>query len=141
MKKLWCFAFLIFINLAFSGCSSVGHNFDSRKISEIKKGETTETDLIAAFGQPDQRGYNSEKGTVWTWLYTQATVKGATFIPLVGAFAGGVDTKNKTLVVYLDDSGKVSSFSYSGGGFESTGMTQPDPENSNPTPKAPVNRR
>jgi len=44
-------------------------------------------------------------------------MKGATFIPMVGMFAGGADTKTKTLVVRLDAAGKVAGYDYSVGGF------------------------
>jgi len=111
------------------GCASVGNNFDSRKIPEIKKGETTEAELSKMFGPPNQRGINSESGTTLTWIYSEAGVKGETFIPFAGAFVGGATTKVKTLVVQLDQQGKVASYNYSGGGLESTGTTQPDPEN------------
>jgi outer membrane protein assembly factor BamE (lipoprotein component of BamABCDE complex) len=115
------------------GCASVGNNFDSRKVSEIKKGETTEAELVKMFGQPNQRGVNSESGTSLTWIYSEARVKGETFIPFAGAFVGGATSKVKTLMVQLDQAGKVSSFNYSGGGFESTGTTQADPENGSST--------
>ena len=118
-------------------CASVGNNFDSRKITEIKKGETTEAELSKMFGPPAQRGVNSESGTTLTWLYSEARVKGETFIPFAGAFVGGATSKVKTLVVQLDQQGKVASYNYSGGGFESTGTTQPDPENGDaPAPAA-----
>src|ERR1051326_7226426 len=68
------------------GCASVGKNFDSRKIAEIKKGETTEADLVQMFGPPAQRGVNSETGLTLTWIYCEATVKGESFIPFAGAF-------------------------------------------------------
>lgn len=118
------------------GCASVGNNFDSRKITEIKKGETTEADLQKMFGPPNQRAVNSESGTSLTWIYSESRVKGETFIPFAGAFVGGATSKVKTLVVQLDQQGKVSSYNYSGGGFESTGTTQPDPENNGSTPAA-----
>ena len=116
------------------GCASVGNNFDSRKIVDIKKGQTTESDLQKMFGPPNQRGVNSESGTTLTWIYTEARVKGTTFIPLAGSFIGGAATKTKMLTVQLDTEGKVASYNYSGGGLESTGMTQADPENATAAP-------
>ena len=110
------------------GCASVGNNFDSRKIAEIKKGETTEADLVKMLGPPAQRGVNSESGVSLTWVYSEARTKGETFIPIAGAFVGGARTKTKILSVVLDPAGVVSTYNYSGGGFETSGTTQPDPE-------------
>ena len=84
--------------------------------------------MIALFGQPQQRGIDSEKGVNLQWIYVETTIKGGSFIPLVGAFAGGVKEKTKTLTVFMNQSGKVSSYDYSGGGFESSNGIQNDPE-------------
>ncbi len=120
---------ILFLTALLSGCASVGNNFDSSKVTTIKKGETTEPDLVKMFGSPNQRGINSDGLVTMTWIYSEATAKGATFIPIVGAFAGGADVKTKSLLVYLDTDGKVASYSYSGGTTQSGTGTQSDPEN------------
>ncbi len=102
----------------FAGCASTGTNFDDSKVSQIKKGETTEADLIALFGQPNQRTTNSEGIATLTWIYASAKVKGESFIPYAGAFLGGSDTAQKTLAVTLDKNGKVENFNSSVGALE-----------------------
>jgi hypothetical protein len=109
-------------------CASVGNNFDDSKISEIKKGETTEADLVKMFGEPQNRSISSENGLTLTWIYSEAKVKGESFIPYAGAFMGGTRSKMKTLSVMLADN-KVSSFTYSGGGTETRNTTQDTPKN------------
>src|SRR6266567_1214436 len=76
-----------------TGCMSVGRNFEESKVSQIKKGETTEADLVQMFGAPQNRTLNSEGQTILTWMYSQSNVKGESFIPFAGAFVGGTDTK------------------------------------------------
>jgi outer membrane protein assembly factor BamE (lipoprotein component of BamABCDE complex) len=109
------------ITAAFAGilvsCASVGNNFDETKVSQIKKGETTEADLIQMFGQPQNRTVNSEGVSTLTWTYAESRVNGKTFIPYAGSFLGGSSSKNKTLTVSLLD-GKVTSFTSTGGGME-----------------------
>jgi outer membrane protein assembly factor BamE (lipoprotein component of BamABCDE complex) len=109
-------------------CASVGNNFDESKISQIKKGETTEADLVAMFGEPQNRSVNSDSGLTLTWIYSEAKVKGESFIPYAGPFLGGTRSKSKTLSVMLADN-KVTSFTYSGGGTETRNMTQDTPKN------------
>lgn len=121
---------IITIAALLCGCASVGNNFDSRKLSEVKKGETTESQLVGLFGQPTQRGINSDGDVTMQWIYSEATAKGATFIPIVGAFAGGTNIKTKILNVYLDQLGKVSSYNYSGGDTQAGGGTQSEPSDS-----------
>jgi hypothetical protein len=119
---------LSLVTLFAVSCASVGNNFDDSKISEIKKGETTEADLVKMFGEPQNRSISSENGLTLTWIYSEAKVKGESFIPYAGAFMGGTRSKMKTLSVMLADN-KVSSFTYSGGGTETRNMTQDTPKN------------
>lgn len=112
------------------GCASSGQNYDSRKVSQIVKGKTTEPELVQMFGKPEERGINSDGQATIKWFYTEATTKGTTFIPVVGLFAGGADTKTKSLEVDLTN-GVVCSYSYSGGGFDVSEGTKSDPEDTN----------
>lgn len=113
------------------GCASAGRNFDSRKVANIRKGDTTEKQLVEWFGPPIQRGFNSEGGATLVWSYAESSSKGENFIPVIGIFAGGTNNKNKGLLVRLDATGTVFSYDYSGGEFESTVGYQNDPENTN----------
>ncbi len=110
------------------GCASTGANFDENKVSQIKKGETTAAELIQMFGQPVNRAMNSEGTTTLTWMYTEARVKGESFIPYAGPWLGGTRSKEKLLTVTLGADGKVSSFSSSAGGMESRQTTQDAPK-------------
>ena len=109
------------------GCASVGNNFDENKITQIKKGETTEAQLVEMFGQPQNRTVNSEGQTTLSWIYAESSVKGESFIPYAGAFMGGHNSKSKSLNVTLQD-GKVTTYACTGGGMESRNMTQDVPK-------------
>jgi hypothetical protein len=109
------------------GCASTGSNFDETRASQIKKGETTEAELVQWFGQPQNRSANSEGQTILTWMYVEANAKGTSFIPIAGAFMGGTDSKTKTLTAVLQN-GTVQSYTSSGGGMETRHMTQEAPK-------------
>ena len=130
MKKMFLSLSGILCCLALfaASCASVGNNFDDTKISQIKKGETTEADLVKMFGEPQNRSVSSENGLTLTWIYSEAKVKGESFIPYAGAFMGGTRAKSKTLSVILADN-KVTSFTYTGGGTEIRNTTQDTPKN------------
>ena len=117
----------LLLALTLAGCASTGQNFDETKISEVKKGVTTEVDLVKLFGAPENRSINSDGILTLTWMYAEATVKGESFIPYFGAFAGGTKSKMKTLNVQLADN-RVTSFTLSGGGSETRNMTQDAPK-------------
>jgi len=111
-----------------AGCVSVGENFNSGKVAQIKKGETTEAELVQWFGPPENRSINSDGNTTLTWNYVESKVKGESFIPYAGAFMGGTRSKHKMLMVSLGSDGKVTSFNYTGGGIETRGTTQDEPK-------------
>jgi hypothetical protein len=119
---------ILFCAVVMIGCASTGKNFDSRKINDIQKGKTTEADLVSMFGQPNQRGQNASGAKTMMWLYSESAINGKQFIPFAGPFLGGVDTKNKSLTVMLASDGTVEDYNYTGGGFQTTGSIQEDPE-------------
>ncbi len=109
------------------GCASTGNNFDEGKLTQIKKGETTEAQLVEIFGQPENRSVNSESVTTLTWMYAEATIKGESFIPYAGPFLGGSRGKSKSLTVTLAEN-KVTGYTFSGGGSETRQTTQSIPK-------------
>lgn len=111
-----------------TGCASTGTNFDDSKVSQIKKGETTESQLVRMFGPPESRSVNSEGLTTLNWIYMESTTKGESFIPYAGMFMGGHRSKHKTLLVTLGADGKVTHFHASGGGSETRHTTQDTPK-------------
>lgn len=92
------------------GCASSGTNYDSTKVSQIRKGETTEAQLVQMFGDPGQRTVDSNGDTVLMWQYNEARANAASFVPGWSAFGGGTNTNNKMLRVTLKN-GIVSDFS------------------------------
>jgi hypothetical protein len=83
---------------------------------------------VKLFGEPQNRTMNSENALILTWMYSEARVKGESFIPYAGAFMGGSRSKLKSLSATLTNN-VVASYTFSGGGAESRNMTQDTPKN------------
>ena len=92
MKKL----ILILSVLALSACASSGVMVDQSKVSAFKEGVTTEADVYAALGKPTSVTTTTDSKIV-SYVGSQVQVKGASFIPVVGLFAGGADSKVSVL--------------------------------------------
>lgn len=91
-----------------AGCMSTksGTDFDSANVSKLKVGETTEKEVIELFGQPRNRTRNSDGTVILQYaFYPGGTITG---IPMLTFKNKG---EQKTLMVVLDASGKVKSFS------------------------------
>ena len=127
--RIYLLAILSVAIVAFeTGCYSVGQNFDDSKVSYIRKGETSEAELIQMFGEPQNRTVNASGVRSLSWDYTEARTKGESFIPYAGAFLGGTRSQHKMLMVTLGPDGKVTDFSMTGGGTETRNMTQDLPK-------------
>lgn len=81
--------------LLFSGCATIGKDFDSTKLSWIKAGETGKKDVIRELGDPFRVGMDAGDQT-WTYGYYQYRVFG--------------ESTTKDLVIRFDQDGKVKSF-------------------------------
>ena len=124
LKQIVGIILLVVASLTMVGCASTGKQFDDSKISQIRKGETTESELIQLFGPPRSRTTvitDSRANTVLTWMYSEATLDGKVFIPIVGHMMSGHEGKAKHLRVVLNSDGKVNTFAYGGGTRTSTG--------------------
>ena len=92
---------------AIVGCSSVGTPIPKDKINQIRIGVTTEPDLFLLFGTPSTKTLDPSGAIVLTWVYSSATTKPATFVPLAGPFIGGYSTELQQLTVLVNRKGRV----------------------------------
>ena len=64
MKKIAAACALLFLVLA--GCIVTGREFPTASVGRIVKGQTTQTEILATFGQPYMK---IDEGGVVTWTY------------------------------------------------------------------------
>lgn len=105
---------ILLLVLTLGGCASYGNKIDRNYASNIQKGVTTESDVIANLGKPASTTLNAQGDRVLTYFHSKTTVHASTFVPIVGAFMAGADTEMTTLTVSIDtESGIVEDWSYS----------------------------
>ena len=79
------------------GCASVGKDFESEQVKNIKNDVTTQLEIIDWFGVPFKEG--SENGyTMWTYQIDKWKVVG--------------EVESKVLVILFDDQNKVKAYRY-----------------------------
>lgn len=88
--------------LSLAGCMSAGTKFDVKQVDTLVVGKTTYQQAIQTFGDPasEQRSANGER--LVTYSYTNYTMRPETFLPIVGGFIGGGDSKSQTLILTFD---------------------------------------
>ena len=106
--------YMIFaIVVCLSGCVSYGNQIDKGYAQQLKKGVTTEQEVVANLGKPQTITINSNGNKILHYMYTTSSAKASSFIPIYGAFAGGATSETTMLTVTLDEQGVVSDWNYS----------------------------
>lgn len=118
------------------GCAATGVKVTEAQLAQLKRGVTTVEEVTAQFGQPTSRVRMNDGSTLIQYIYAEASARAASFIPIVGAFAGGTDVRASTATLRFDPSGKLSEVTssasqygtgigVSAGGVETTPVPQP----------------
>ena len=102
----------------FTSCATVGRKIDPKAVNSIKKGETTRQQVIQLLGSPDQITKDLNGNITMTYMYVRATAKARSFIPIVGAFIGGANVQNQSVVVTIGPDDKVSNVTATYGSTE-----------------------
>ncbi|GAC28585.1 outer membrane protein assembly factor BamE domain-containing protein [Brumicola pallidula] len=119
MKKIVKLLTVVAIVGSLSACYSTGKEIDSGTTSKLIKGETTSTQVEAALGKPQTTTKNSDGTVYWSYIYGNVDINAATYIPIVGLFAGGAKTETQTLVITFDSNNIVTDWTQSDSATES----------------------
>ena len=96
MKKITFFFLMVLLLSVWLGCASVGKDFNSEKVKDIKNNITTQLNIIDWFGLPFKEG-NENGYTMWTYQIDKWKL-------------GEVESKG--LVILFDDKNKVKAYRY-----------------------------
>jgi hypothetical protein len=86
-------ALLLALAAALAACgASAGREVDKSKVATYQKGVTSCSQIRADLGQPLETSTDVDGAKQLTYGKTETTLNGATFVPIVGIFAGGAET-------------------------------------------------
>lgn len=123
-RCLWVAVVGVFLlNGGLAGCASPTVTYGSgpllaTDVDKIVKGKTTKADILRTFGQPESMTRNPQDGSEmlsYNYIKSTSTVKPQSYIPVVGMFAGGLDTNGtgQSLTVTVSKNGIVKDYNYS----------------------------
>jgi hypothetical protein len=98
----------IFCALALSGCVSSGTQVKESQLTSFQTGVTTERDVRAALGPPQSVSTSTYGVRTIAYSGLRASPKAATFIPIVGLFAGGANVQASSAVFSFGPDGKLT---------------------------------
>ncbi len=126
--KLKTYGLLTIAAFVIAGCAASGVQVSQDAALQFKEGQTTENEILAKLGKPTTVMFS---GGIKTIAYSgmQYQVKGATFIPIVGAFAGGADYTMSTAMYQIASNGVLQKVTYTKSGSGSRMGTTPNEVN------------
>ena len=114
MKKAIAYA----ICLVLQGCVTIGTKTDPNIVSTFKPGVTTIAEAEAKLGPPNQTTRNADGSTLIQYIYITSHANAASYVPVVGLFAGKGISDNVTRNLTFDKSGRFVSSTTSHGHTE-----------------------
>lgn len=127
MKRLFVF---FVIGVFLSGCATAGSPKvkDQNLLAKISKGVTTQDEILAMYGKPQVKKTKENGLEVWEYHYVQTEVTAVTFVPVVGLFAGGANSKVDGIEVEFNADKVVNNYTTSTGSVKSQnfGNTETD---------------
>jgi outer membrane protein assembly factor BamE (lipoprotein component of BamABCDE complex) len=111
----------LIVGLAACAPTTSGTAPTDSQLASFQEGRTTAAQVLAALGPPTSDAYDSTTGQrTLGYAETRADVKGESFIPIVGVFAGGVNAQSRSVVLTFDKRGVLVGRSVSKSAIEST---------------------
>ncbi len=92
---------------ALTGCVATGTKVSNEQALEFVRGSTTVRDVVAKLGQPTSRVTLANGESMLLYQYGEVQYRAATFVPIVGLFAGGADVRSNSVSFRFDAEGKL----------------------------------
>jgi outer membrane protein assembly factor BamE (lipoprotein component of BamABCDE complex) len=106
MKRMLMLA----VSTTLLGCATVGREISDAQLATLKKGETTTNQAAAAFGEPTSTTKMSDGRQIMSYSFAYAQARPATFIPIVGIFAGGSDVRSSVVMLTFNKDGVLQDY-------------------------------
>jgi outer membrane protein assembly factor BamE (lipoprotein component of BamABCDE complex) len=105
LRRLAVISLFAAASLTLTGCASTGVQVDEAAVAKFEPGKTTYVEVVKALGPPTTSMVRSDGHRVILYTYAQARMRAATLVPLVGLFAGGMDTTSSNVSFEFDTHG------------------------------------
>lgn len=105
--------FAVALTILIGGCMSMGTQVTQKQLNGFTKGSTTYSDVTTRLGQPNTISTKSNGTRVALYTYVHSQARPESFIPVVGAFIGGADSKVNTAEFVFDQDNKLLEYSLS----------------------------
>ena len=107
MRRLRTF-FILALAFGISGCASSGVQVTEQQAQAFKVGKSTYSEVIASLGEPTTTSVASFGNRVATYSYTASATRLQNYIPYIGQYISGSDTKSSAVSFTFNPSGVLT---------------------------------
>lgn len=93
--------------MALVACAATGVKVTDEQLAGLVAGVATEADVIQRLGAPTTRLRQGDGTVMLQYVYAEAQVRAASFVPVVGMFAGGSDVRSNLVMLTFGPDGKL----------------------------------
>lgn len=97
------------------------------RLAGFQKGVTTEAQVVTLLGKPLTTSAGMDGSKILAYASVNTGVRGATFIPIVGLFAGGADMKMNSATFTFGQDGKLLDYRLSDTSYSVNALGQRQP--------------
>ncbi len=101
MRKVIRYAAIAAV-IGLAGCAASGVKVSDDQLSSLVKGQTSRAEVLAKFGKPTTQIRSSDGTATVLYNFAEYRTRPATFIPIVGIFAGGSDIHTSSATFRFD---------------------------------------
>lgn len=98
------------LSLTLMGCAGSAPKIDAPRLSEVRKGETTVTEMVSRFGRPSVLSKNIDGTQTAAYMHVEGRSDAAAFVLLMAALAGNADANVDSVIFYFDVKGVLSGY-------------------------------
>jgi len=99
----------LFTLVCLTNYAAAGVSITQEKINQIRPGQTTEEDLVRAFGPPATKTVCPPRETALEWFYS-SPISAQNYIPIIGPFLNAMQVKAWELWVVVGFNGEVKRY-------------------------------
>jgi hypothetical protein len=104
---------LLLLSTILTGCMSMGTQVSDTQMSTLQKGVTTEAEVTTRLGKPNGIVKSSAGNTSYIYTFSKSSPDAASFIPVVGIFAGKTTSTTTTVTLNFNQAGILQDYTTS----------------------------
>jgi outer membrane protein assembly factor BamE (lipoprotein component of BamABCDE complex) len=105
---------LLYLGIVSLGaCAASGVHVSEDQLSNLKEGQTTYGQVVGTLGNPTTKTRTPLGDTQIMYIYSEYQTRPETFIPYVGGFVGGADTRSNIVTLTFNKKGVLQNYSQS----------------------------